>query len=109
MAMSDQRRNSLGTRIAARVTQQRRSSSALPPIEGAHLCEYVANIALELSQLTKNRFAPLSETLLNNAQLRRPGGRLHAPDIRFPVNAGEQRGHSHRPQSQSRSSAVEGG
>jgi hypothetical protein len=53
MAMTDQRRNSLGTRIAARVTQQRRSSSALPPIEGAHLCEYVADIALELSQLTK--------------------------------------------------------
>jgi hypothetical protein len=53
MAMSDQRRNSLGTRSAARVTQQRRSSSALPPIEGSHLCEYVADIALELSQLTK--------------------------------------------------------
>lgn len=53
MAMSDQRRNSLGTRIAARVTQQRRSSSALPPIEGAYLCEYVADMALELSQLTK--------------------------------------------------------
>jgi hypothetical protein len=25
----------------------------LPPIEGAHLCEYVADMALELSQLTK--------------------------------------------------------
>jgi hypothetical protein len=53
MAMSQIRRNTLGTRIAARVTQQRRSSSSLPPIEGAHLSEYVADIALELSQLTK--------------------------------------------------------
>lgn len=54
MAMSDRRRNNtLGTRIAARVTQQRRSSSILPPIEPAHLSEYVADIALELSQLTK--------------------------------------------------------
>jgi hypothetical protein len=53
MAMSQIRRNTLGTRIAARVTQQRRSSSSLPPIEGAHLTEYVADIALELSQLTK--------------------------------------------------------
>ena len=53
MAMSEQRRNTLGTRIAARVTQQRRSSTTLPPIEGIHLSEYVADIALELSQLTK--------------------------------------------------------
>ena len=46
MAMSDRRRNNtLGTRIAARVTQQRRSSSTLPPIEPAHLSEYVADIA----------------------------------------------------------------
>ena len=28
-------------------------SSTLPPIEPAHLSEYVADIALELSQLTK--------------------------------------------------------
>jgi hypothetical protein len=53
MAMAEQRRNTLGTRIAARVTQQRKSSSTMPPIEGAHLSEYVADIALELSQLTK--------------------------------------------------------
>jgi hypothetical protein len=53
MAMAEHRRNTLGTRIAARVTQQRKSSSTMPPIEGAHLSEYVADIALELSQLTK--------------------------------------------------------
>jgi hypothetical protein len=53
MAMAEQRRNTFGTRIAARVTQQRKSSSTMPPIEGAHLSEYVADIALELSQLTK--------------------------------------------------------
>jgi len=53
MAMAEQRRNTLGIRIAARVTQQRRSSSTIPPITSNHLSEYVADMALELSQLTK--------------------------------------------------------
>jgi hypothetical protein len=53
MAMAEQRRSTLAIRIAARVTQQRRSSSAIPPIDSTHLSEYVADIALELSQLTK--------------------------------------------------------
>jgi len=53
MAMADQRRNTLGIRIAARVTQQRRSSSTIPPVDTNHLSEYVADMALELSQLTK--------------------------------------------------------
>ncbi|HEX2430945.1 MAG TPA: hypothetical protein VHK03_09315 [Aestuariivirgaceae bacterium] len=51
--MSERRRNTLGIRIAARVTQQRRSSSTTPSIESTHLSEYVADMALELSQLTK--------------------------------------------------------
>ena len=51
--MAEQRRNTLGIRIAARMTQQRRSSSTIQPIEGTHLSEYVADMALELSQLTK--------------------------------------------------------
>jgi hypothetical protein len=53
MAMAEQRRNTLGIRIAARVTQQRRSSSTIPPINSNNLSEYVADMALELSQLTK--------------------------------------------------------
>jgi hypothetical protein len=53
MAMAEQRRNTLGIRIAARVTQQRRSSSTMTPVDSTHLSEYVADMALELSQLTK--------------------------------------------------------
>jgi hypothetical protein len=53
MAMAEQRRNTLAIRIAARVTQQRRSSSTIPSIENSHLSEYVADMALELSQLTR--------------------------------------------------------
>ena len=53
MAMAETRRNTLGIRIAARVTQQRRSSSSIPPIDNTQLSEYVADMALELSQLTK--------------------------------------------------------
>ena len=53
MAMAETRRNTLGIRIAARVTQQRRSSSTIPPMDSTQLSEYVADMALELSQLTR--------------------------------------------------------
>jgi hypothetical protein len=53
MAMAETRRNTLGIRIAARVTQQRRSSLTIPPMDSTQLSEYVADMALELSQLTR--------------------------------------------------------